>query len=57
MNNDRDPKDAARTPRICANEGCGRPAEDGLCENCALERSLFHREEREARRSAEVRTG
>jgi hypothetical protein len=57
MKNNGDPEEAARTPRICANEGCGRPAEDGLCENCALERSLFHREEREARRSTEVRTG
>lgn len=57
MNVDDDPKQAARTPGICANEGCGRPAEGGLCENCALERSLFHREEREEPRSPEVRTG
>ncbi len=57
MNDNGNPEEVARTPRICANEGCGRPAEDGLCENCALERSLFHREEREAPRSTEVRTG
>jgi hypothetical protein len=57
MNDNGDPEKGARTPRICANEACGRLAEDGLCENCALERSLFHREEREAPRSTEVRTG
>jgi len=57
MNDCGDPEKGARTPRICANEACGRPAEDGLCENCALEHSLFHREEREAPRSTEVRTG
>jgi hypothetical protein len=57
MNDNGDPEKGARTPRICANEACGRPAEDGLCENCALEHSLFHREEREAPRSTEVRTG
>lgn len=31
---------------VCANEGCGRAAEKGLCERCALEWSLFHRETR-----------
>jgi hypothetical protein len=57
MRHNGDPEEGARAPRICSNEGCGRPAEDGLCENCALERSLFHREERELPRSPEVRTG
>jgi len=33
---------------ICANEGCGRPAEGKWCDACGLERSLFHREERSA---------
>jgi hypothetical protein len=30
----------------CANEGCGRPAEGLYCDACALEYSLFHREQR-----------
>ena len=34
--------------RPCGNAGCGRPAEKGslLCDSCALEWSLFHREVR-----------
>ena len=32
--------------RTCANEGCERPAEARLCSTCALEWSLFHRDER-----------
>ncbi|HEY7113383.1 MAG TPA: hypothetical protein VIA45_10670 [Thermoanaerobaculia bacterium] len=43
--------------RICSNEGCGRPAEDVFCETCALERSLFRRDEREATPRRDVRTG
>jgi hypothetical protein len=35
-----------RTPGVCANEGCGRPATGELCDACALEWALFHREER-----------
>jgi hypothetical protein len=35
--------------RECANEGCGRPAVANLCEACALEWSLYHREERVVR--------
>jgi len=37
-----------KEPRVCANEGCGRPAEpDGrLCETCCLEWSLFRRDTR-----------
>ena len=31
---------------ICANPGCERPAAEELCEACALEWSLFHRESR-----------
>jgi hypothetical protein len=38
-------KDETR-PGVCANEGCRRPAEAGLCDTCALEGSLFHREQR-----------
>jgi len=56
----RESEETAQTPGVCANEGCGRPAENGLCDNCALERALFHREEREefaASRTTEVRTG
>jgi hypothetical protein len=37
-----------RPGRTCANEGCERPAEARLCGPCALEWSLFHREERTA---------
>ncbi len=37
-----------QTGRTCANEGCERPAEARLCGTCALEWSLFHREERPA---------
>ena len=35
-------------PKVCANPGCGRPAEEGspLCDSCSLEWSLFHREVR-----------
>ena len=35
-------------PEVCANPGCGRPAEEGspLCDSCALEWTLFHREVR-----------
>jgi hypothetical protein len=40
---------------VCANEGCGRPAERRFCDSCALEWSLFHREER-AREESERRT-
>ena len=36
----------SRTAAICANEGCGRPAEGALCDRCALEWALFHRDER-----------
>ena len=34
--------------KICANPGCGRPADDdgSLCDSCALEWTLFHREVR-----------
>ncbi len=34
--------------QFCGNEGCRRLASPGdlLCETCALERSLYHREER-----------
>ncbi len=32
--------------KACANEGCGRSAEETYCDACALEWSLFHREER-----------
>ena len=32
---------------ICVNEGCGRPAEGALCDECALEWALFHREQRD----------
>ena len=35
-----------RPGRTGANEGCQRPAEARLCGPCALEWSLFHREER-----------
>lgn len=33
---------------VCRNEGCGRQAAPGeaLCESCAIERSLFRRDER-----------
>jgi hypothetical protein len=37
---------AKETRNVCANEGCGRPAERRFCDACALEWSLFHREER-----------
>ena len=33
--------------RVCANAGCARPAEGELCDECALEWALFHREQRE----------
>jgi hypothetical protein len=34
--------------RLCANEGCRRPAapREPFCESCFIERSLFRREER-----------
>jgi hypothetical protein len=35
-----------RVPRRCANEGCGKTSEGRYCDACALEWSLFHREER-----------
>ena len=57
MRTTRETEVTTRPARICSNEGCGRPADGSLCENCALERSLFHREERQAPRRAEVRTG
>jgi hypothetical protein len=39
----------ARGP--CANEGCRRPAQesDTYCETCAIERSLYRREDRTPR--------
>ena len=40
--------------RTCANEGCGRPAMGNLCEVCGLEWSLYHREERAARRASKA---
>ncbi len=42
MKNEEDEK------KLCANEGCPRPAEEGedFCETCGLERSLLRREER-----------
>ena len=35
-------------PPVCQNEGCGRETAPGerLCESCAIERSLFRRDER-----------
>lgn len=35
--------------RICANEGCGKPAErdSRFCEACCLEWNLFRRDKRE----------
>lgn len=35
-------------PPVCQNEGCGREPspEERLCESCAIERSLFRRDER-----------
>jgi len=39
---------ARNAMRVCSNEGCGCPAEGALCENCALEWGLFHREARAA---------
>ncbi len=35
-------------PPVCQNEGCGREPSPGerLCESCAIERSLFRRDER-----------
>ena len=36
------------TPRLCATEGCRRPAETGdrFCENCAIEWALYRRDTR-----------
>jgi hypothetical protein len=44
-------------PAPCANEGCPRPAPPGesYCETCDLDRSLFQRDLRAVRRSAEAR--
>jgi hypothetical protein len=39
-------RESVRTPGTCANEGCGRPADGVYCDACALDWSLFHREER-----------
>ena len=41
-------KSAKKAETPCANEGCGRAAEEGsrLCAECSLEWSLFHREAR-----------
>ena len=43
-------------PRRCVNEACPRMAEPGerYCNECGLERSLFHRERRED--TVEIRT-
>ena len=43
-------------PRRCVNEACPRTAEPGerYCNECGLERALFHRERRED--PAEIRT-
>jgi len=47
MKDERKPeRKEAKGSGICANEGCGRPAEGRWCEVCALEWSLFHRERR-----------
>ncbi len=45
--------------RKCANEGCGRPAqaEDGLCDVCGIEWSLFRRDTRFGERAAPRREG
>ena len=51
-----DTQKPARAGRIaCANEGCPRAAQPGelLCETCALERSLFRRDERWNRAAGE----
>jgi len=41
-------KDAREKKNRCANEGCGKPAEEGslFCASCGLEWSLFHRDVR-----------
>ena len=46
MNEARERRTPVEDRKICANEGCGRPAERRFCDACALEWSLFHREER-----------
>ena len=40
--------DPREEQRLCANEGCGRAAEEGgrFCASCGLEWSLFHRDAR-----------
>ncbi len=46
-------------PRICDNGDCGRKAQPGerLCESCAIERSLFRRDERFGSAGADSRKG
>lgn len=39
---------------VCANEGCGKPAEDRFCDACGLEWSLFHRDSRGDLRNSEA---
>jgi hypothetical protein len=41
----------------CRNEGCGRPARESVCDTCALEWDLFHRELRQAGLRRASRTG
>lgn len=53
----RDGREDRTGPGVCANEGCERPAEGLYCDACALEWSLFHREERESGPARERRTG
>jgi hypothetical protein len=55
MKSTREDREPEGEPRICGNEGCGRPAEKRLCDVCGLEWSLFHREERVAKARAEHR--
>ena len=46
MSEAKDTRAPGEPRNVCANEGCGRPAERRFCDACALEWSLFHREER-----------
>ncbi len=53
MSEEKQGREPEATRRVCANEGCGRPAEKHFCDVCGLEWSLFHREERVARALAD----
>ena len=45
-------KDSKQKKTRCANEGCGKLAEEGspFCASCGLEWALFHRDERGRKR-------